>query len=149
MRGRRMLFKSVLATGLVLLMLVQLMAPIASQSMTSTPVLADESVIEYTLPTNLEHGHDLAGQTIDIEGMTELLVRPDSSIDMWMSEVLVSGTAGELSPPSVYLAENGSSYVCWMNAQGEVRMGTYTSTGVFSESSSILSILRWESLVVP
>ena len=134
MRGRRMLFKSVLATGLVLLMLVQLMAPIASQSMTSTPVLADESVIEYTLPTNLEHGHDLAGQTIDIEGMTELLVRPDSSIDMWMSEVLVSGTAGELSPPSVYLAENGSSYFCWMNAQGEVRMGTYTSTGVFSES---------------
>ena len=46
MRGRRMLFKSVLATGLVLLMLVQLMAPIASQTMTSTPVLADESVIE-------------------------------------------------------------------------------------------------------
>ena len=90
MREERTLFKSVLPVGLALLMLVQLMAPITSQTMTSEPVLSEDSTIDYTLPSNLDHGHDLAGQTIDLEGMTELLVRQDSSIDMWISEVLVS-----------------------------------------------------------
>ncbi|MGB1566969.1 MAG: hypothetical protein ACPHBQ_00670, partial [Candidatus Poseidoniaceae archaeon] len=100
----------VLSTGLVLLLLVQLMSPLTSQTMTGEPVLSEQIVADLTLPSNLEHGHDLAGQTIDLEGMTEVLVRSDSSIDMWMSEVLVSGTTSNLSPPSVYLAENGSSY---------------------------------------
>ena len=107
MREGRTLFKSVLSTGLVLLMLVQTMAPFASQTMYSEPVLSEELTIDYTLPSNLNHGHDLAGQTIDLEGMTELLVRQDSSIDMWMSELLVSGDSNNMSAPSVYLAENG------------------------------------------
>ncbi|CAI8294281.1 MAG: Alpha-agarase [Euryarchaeota archaeon UBA443] len=134
MREERTLFKSVLPVGLALLMLVQLMAPITSQTMTSEPVLSEDSTIDYTLPSNLDHGHDLAGQTIDLEGMTELLVRQDSSIDMWMSEVLVSGDSNNLSEPSVYLAENGSSYFCWMNDQGQVKMGVFTSEGSFSDS---------------
>ena len=133
MREQRMLSKSVLSAGLVLLMLAQLLAPIVSQSMPSEQVLSGSKSIEYTLPTNLEHGHDLGGQTIDLEGMSELLVRQDSSIDMWMSELLVSGTSSNLSSPSVYVAENGSSYLCWMNGEGEVRMGVFTSEGVFSD----------------
>ena len=112
MRGERMLFKSVLSTGLILLMLLQLMAPLASQSSFSDSVLEDVLYVEHTLPENLEHGHDLGGQNIDLEGMTEVLVRQDSSIDMWMSELLVSGDSSNLSTPSVYLAENGSSYFC-------------------------------------
>ena len=64
-------------------MLAQLLAPIVSQSLSSEQVLPESKSIEYTLPTNLEHGHDLGGQTIDLEGMSELLVRQDSSIDMW------------------------------------------------------------------
>ena len=134
MRGERTLFKSVLSSGLVLLMLLQLMTPLASHTMPSESVLGEDNLLEYTLPSQLEHGHDLAGQTIDLEGMTELLVRQDSSIDMWMSEVLVSGTPSDLSRPSVYLAENGSSYFCWMNNLGEVRMGVRTSAGVFTDS---------------
>ena len=134
MRGERTLFKSVLSSGLILLMLLQLMTPLASHTMPSDSVLSDENVPEFTLPSELEHGHDLAGQTIDLEGMTEVLVRQDSSIDMWMSEVLISGTPSDLSRPSVYLAENGSSYFCWMNNLGEVRMGVRTSAGVFSDS---------------
>ena len=134
MRGERTLFKSVLSSGLVLLMLLQLMTPLASHTMPSESVLGEDNLLEYTLPSELEHGHDLAGQTIDLEGMTELLVRQDSSIDMWMSEVLVSGTPSDLSRPSVYLAENGSSYFCWMNNLGEVRMGVRTSAGVFTDS---------------
>ena len=134
MRKERMLSKSVLSTGLVLLMLVQLLAPILSQSTSSEPLLTEESSVEYTLPNNLNHGHDLGGQTIDLEGMTELLVRQDSSIDMWMKEVLVPGASGELSSPSVFLAENGSSYFCWMNNLGEVRMGVLTSGGIFTDS---------------
>lgn len=134
MREGRTLFKSVLSTGLVLLMLVQLMGPIASQSLSSGPVLLEELEANYTLPNDLQHGHDFAGRTIDAEGISDLLVRQDSSIDMWMSEVLVTGNSGERSTPSVYLAENGSKYICWMNAQGEVHMGVYTSSGVFSDS---------------
>ena len=134
MRGERMLFKSVLSTGIILLMLLQLMAPMASHSAPSGLVLEEELYVEHTLPENLEHGHDLGGQNIDLEGMTEVLVRQDSSIDMWMSELLVSGDSNNLSTPNVYFAENGSSYFCWMNDMGEVRMGVRTSSGAFSNS---------------
>ena len=34
----------------------------------------------------------------------------------------------------MYFAENGSSYYCWMNDLGEVRMGIRTSSGTFSDS---------------
>ena len=134
MGGERMLFKSVLSSGLVLLMLAQLMGPIVSHSTSAQPVLSEESPINSTLPSNLQYGHDLGGQTIDVEGMSNLLVRQDSSIDMWMSEVLVSGTSGDLSPPNVFLAENGSRYICWMNGLGEIHMGVLTSSGAFSDS---------------
>ena len=134
MGGERMLFKSVLSSGLVLLMLAQLMGPIVSHSTSVQPVLSEESPINSTLPSNLQYGHDLGGQTIDVEGMSNLLVRQDSSIDMWMSEVLVSGTSGDLSPPNVFLAENGSRYICWMNGLGEIHMGVLTSSGAFSDS---------------
>ena len=134
MRRERTLCESVLSFGLVLLLLVQLMAPIGIQTATEEAILSETNLVDLTLPSNLEHGHDLAGQTIDVEGMTELLVRPDSSIDMWMSNVLVEGSISNLSTPSVYLAENGSSYFCWMNDLGEVRMGIYTAAGVFSHS---------------
>ena len=126
MRRERMLFKSVLSTGLVLLMVLQLMAPFAVQSERSESVLEELLDAEYTLPENLEHGHDLGGQLIDLEGMTEVLVRQDSSIDMWMREHLISGDSSNLSTPSVYFAENGSSYYCWMNDLGEVSMGIRT-----------------------
>ena len=129
-----MLCESVLSFGLVLLLLVQLMAPLGVQTATEEVILSETNPVDLTLPSNLEHGHDLAGQTIDMEGMTELLVRSDSSIDMWMSNVLVEGTFSNLSTPSVYLAENGSSYFCWMNDLGEVRMGIHTAAGVFSHS---------------
>ena len=46
----------------------------------------------------------------------------------------VSGDSNNLSEPSVYLAENGSSYFCWMNDQGQVKMGVFTSEGSFSDS---------------
>ena len=134
MRRERTLCESVLSFGLVLLLLVQLMAPLGIQTATEEVILSETNPVDLTLPSNLEHGHDLAGQTIDVEGMTELLVRSDSSIDMWMSNVLVEGTFSNLSTPSVYLAENGSSYFCWMNDLGEVRMGIYTAAGVFSHS---------------
>jgi len=134
MRRERTLCKSVLSFGLVFLLLIQLMAPLGIQTTTEGLVLSESTPVDLTLPSNLEHGHDLAGQTIDVEGMTELLVRSDSSIDMWMSDVLVAGSANNLSPPSVYLAENGSSYICWMNDLGEVRMGIYTAAGIFSHS---------------
>ena len=115
-------------------MLLQLMAPMASHSAPSGLVLEEELYVEHTLPENLEHGHDLGGQNIDLEGMTEVLVRQDSSIDMWMSELLVSGDSNNLSTPNGYFAENGSSYFCWMNDLGEVRMGVRTSSGAFSNS---------------
>ena len=134
MRRERTLCESVLSFGLVMLLLVQLMAPLGIQTMTEEPLLPESVRVDLTLPSNLEHGHDLAGQTIDVEGMTELLVRSDSSIDMWMSDVLVAGSTSNLSTPSVYLAENGSSYFCWMNDLGEVRMGIYTADGTFSHS---------------
>ena len=134
MRRERTLCESVLSFGLVLLLLVQLMAPLGIQTATEETILSETNLVDLTLPSNLEHGHDLAGQTIDVEGMTELLVRSDSSIDMWMSNVLVEGTTSNLSTPSVYLAENGSSYFCWMNDLGEVRMGIYTAAGIFSHS---------------
>ena len=134
MRRERTLCESVLSFGLVTLLLVQLMAPLGIQTMTEEPLLPESVRVDLTLPSNLEHGHDLAGQTIDVEGMTELLVRSDSSIDMWMSDVLVAGSTSNLSTPSVYLAENGSSYFCWMNDLGEVRMGIYTADGTFSHS---------------
>ena len=126
MRRERTLCESVLSLGLVLLLLVQLMAPLGIQTVTDEAILSETSLVDLTLPSNLEHGHDLAGQTIDVEGMAELLVRSDSSIDMWMSSVLIEGSISNLSTPSVYLAENGSSYFCWMNDLGEVRMGIYT-----------------------
>ena len=134
MREGRTLFKSGLSSGLVLLMLFQLMAPFVSQMGPSEAVLDGEIRTEHSFPSTMEHGHDLAGQTIDLEGMTEVLVRQDSSIDMWMSDVVVSGTPSDLSAPSVFLAENGSSYLCWMNALGEIRMGILSSNGDFSES---------------
>ena len=134
MRRERTLCESVLSFGLVSLLLVQLMAPLGFQTATEEAILSETILVDLTLPSNLEHGHDLAGQTIDVEGMTELLVRSDSSIDMWMSDVLVAGSVSNLSTPSVYLAENGSSYFCWMNALGEVRMGIYTAERVFSHS---------------
>ena len=81
MRRERTLCESVLSFGLVLLLLVQLMAPIGIQTATEEAILSETNLVDLTLPSNLEHGHDLAGQTIDVEGMTELLVRSDSSID--------------------------------------------------------------------
>ena len=67
MREERTLCKSVLSAGLVLLLLVQLLAPFGSQAMTEEQVLAEQTLPDFTLPSNMEHGHDLAGQTIDLE----------------------------------------------------------------------------------
>ena len=100
MRRERTLCESVLPFGLVLLLLVQLMAPLGTQTVTEEAILSETNLVDLTLPSSLEHGHDLAGQTIDVEGMTELLVRPDSSIDMWMSDVLVDGTFSSLRYPA-------------------------------------------------
>ena len=96
MRRERTLCESVLSFGLVSLLLVQLMAPLGFQTATEEAILSETILVDLTLPSNLEHGHNLAGQTIDVEGMTELLVRPDSSIDMWMSDVLVAGSVNNL-----------------------------------------------------
>ena len=80
-------FQVGLSTGLVLLMVLQLMAPFAAQSERS------ESVWKSYLMQSIRFRESgtwarLGGQLIDLEGMTEVLVRQDSSIDMWMREHL-------------------------------------------------------------
>ena len=81
--------------------------------------------------------------------MTELLVRSDSSIDMWMSNVLVEGIFSNLSTPSVYLAENGSSYFCWMNDLGEVRGYLHGCRRLFTDTHRCCWVPPMGSLDVP
>ena len=63
------------------------MAPLGIQTAATEEVLHPETnLVDLTLPSNLEHGHDLAGQTIDVEGMTELLVQASGFIHRYVDE---------------------------------------------------------------
>ena len=100
--------KGVLATLLTALMMVQLFAPMGGVFNSQTEVLEDSIKQLDTLPNTMAFGHDLAGQNLDIEGMTNLVVRQDSSVDNWLTEILHDNASTNLSEPDMYLAEDGT-----------------------------------------
>ena len=126
--------KRVLATLLTLLMMVQLFAPMGGDFNPQSIALEDASKPMDTLPGTLSFGHDLAGQNLDIEGLSNLAVRQDSSIDNWMTEMLHDNASTDLSEPDMYLTEDGTVYLCWMDSTGSVYMGTRNSSGEFTTS---------------
>ena len=126
--------KGVLATLLTALMMVQLFAPMGGEFNSQTVVLEDSIKPQDTLPSTMSFGHDLAGQNLDIEGMSNLVVRQDSSIDNWMTEILHDNATANLSEPDMYLAEDGTVYLCWMDSTGSVFMGKRNSSGEFTTS---------------
>ena len=126
--------KGVLATLLTALMMVQLFAPMGGEFNSQTVVLEDSIKPQDTLPSTMSFGHDLAGQNLDIEGMTNLVVRQDSSIDNWVTEILHDNASTNLSEPDMYLADDGTVYLCWMDSTGSVFMGKRNSSGEFTTS---------------
>lgn len=110
--------KRVLATLLTVLMMVQLFAPMGGDFNPQSIALDDAVEPMGTLPGTLTFGHDLGGQNIDIEGMSNLVVRQDSSIDNWMTEMLHDNASTNLSEPDMYLTEDGTVYLCWMDSTG-------------------------------
>ena len=126
--------KGVLATLLTVLMMVQLFAPMGGEFNSQTEALEDSIKPLDTLPNAMSFGHDLAGQNLDIEGMSNLVVRQDSSIDNWMTELLHDNASTNLSEPDMYLAEDGTVYLCWMDSTGSVFMGKRNSSGEFTSS---------------
>ena len=100
--------KGVLATLLTVLMLVQLFVPMGGEFNSQSVALEDSVVPLETLPSTLSFGHDLAGQNIDLEGMSNLAVRQDSSIDSWITENLYDNTSANLSEPDMHLTEDGT-----------------------------------------
>ena len=126
--------KRVLATLLTVLMMVQLFAPMGGDFNPQSIALDDALEPMDTLPGTLTFGHDLAGQNIDIEGMSNLIVRQDSSIDNWMTEILHDNASSNLSEPDMYLTEDGTVYLCWMDSTGSVYMGVRNSSGAFTTS---------------
>ena len=126
--------KGVLATLLTVLMMVQLFAPMGGEFNSQTEALEDSIKPLDTLPNAMLFGHDLAGQNLDIEGMSNLVVRQDSSIDNWMTELLHDNASTNLSEPDMYLAEDGTVYLCWMDSTGSVFMGKRNSSGEFTSS---------------
>gem|GEM_PF-3619768 len=65
--------KGVLATLLTVLMMVQLFAPMGGEFNSQTVALEDSFKPLETLPNTMSFGHDLAGQSLDIEGMSNLM----------------------------------------------------------------------------
>ena len=126
--------KRVLATLLTVLMMVQLFAPMGGDFNPQSIALDDAVEPMATLPGTLTFGHDLGGQNIDIEGMSNLVVRQDSSIDNWMTEMLHDNASTNLSEPDMYLTEDGTVYLCWMDSTGSVYMGIRNSSGAFTTS---------------
>jgi len=126
--------KGVLAALLTALMLVQLFAPIGGEYNRLSVDLEDLVKPSDSLPNTLSFGHDLAGQNIDIEGMSNLEVRQDSSIDSWMTDILYDNASANLSEPDMHLTEDGTVYLCWMDSTGSVFMGKRNSTGEFTTS---------------
>jgi hypothetical protein len=126
--------RGVLATLLTVLMMVQLFAPMGGEFNSQTEALDDSTKASEALPNAMSFGHDLAGQNLDIEGMSNLVVRQDSSIDNWMTELLHDNASTNLSEPDMYLAEDGTVYLCWMDSTGSVFMGKRNSSGEFTSS---------------
>lgn len=126
--------KGVLASVLTILMMVQLFAPLGGEFNSQSATLEDSVMPLETLPSSLSFGHDLAGQSIDLEGMSNLAVRQDSSIDSWMTENLHNNASTNLSQPDIHLSEDGTVYLCWMDSTGAVFMGLRNSTGEFTSS---------------
>ena len=126
--------KGVLAALLTALMMVQLFAPIGGEYNHLSVDLEDLVKPSDALPNTLSFGHDLAGQNIDIEGMSNLEVRQDSSIDSWMTDILYVNASANLSEPDMHLTEDGTVYLCWMDSTGSVFMGKRNSTGEFTTS---------------
>ena len=126
--------KGVLATLLTVLMLVQLFAPMGGEFNSQSVALEDSVEPLETLPGTLSFGHDLAGQNIDFEGMSNLAVRQDSSIDSWVTENLYDNASANLSEPDMHLTEDGTAYLCWMDSTGSVFMGKRNSSGAFTSS---------------
>ncbi|MGB2037615.1 MAG: hypothetical protein ACPHX8_04045 [Candidatus Poseidoniaceae archaeon] len=126
--------KGVLASVLTILMMVQLFAPLGGEFNSQSATLEDSVMPLETLPSSLSFGHDLAGQSIDLEGMSNLAVRQDSSIDSWITENLHNNASTNLSQPDIHLSEDGTVYLCWMDSTGAVFMGQRNSTGEFTSS---------------
>ena len=126
--------KGVLASVLTILMMVQLFAPLGGEFNSQSATLEDSVMPLETLPSTLSFGHDLAGQSIDLEGMSNLAVRQDSSIDSWITENLHNNASTNLSQPDIHLSEDGTLYLCWMDSTGAVFMGQRNSTGEFTSS---------------
>ncbi len=121
--------KSVL---LVSIFLLSLWAPfLAVNDVEDT--LDDAVARGFSGPFSLESGfgHDIAGTTLDVDGLVEASVREESMLDLWNTEALNVSFGEHHGTPDLKLTRSDKTHFCWSTQEGSVRTAIHR-TGVWA-----------------
>mgnify|MGYP001161365262 FL=1 len=80
------------------------------------------------------YGHDLAGGTIDVDGLVQVTVREESMLDMWTSEMLNLSFGEHHGTPDMKMTRHDKTHLCWSTEEGSVRTAIYRPGQVWTVS---------------
>ncbi|MDG1556624.1 MAG: hypothetical protein P8Q98_02370, partial [Candidatus Poseidoniaceae archaeon] len=125
-----------LALTITVLFLIQSLAPLASNSMPTSSLDAEQNVLQSSehVPFSNGYGHDFAGVQLDFDGLVQGAVREESGLNTWVEStdsIFDNSTPGT---PDLVLARGEYVNLCWTTAEGEVHYATQASNGSWNDA---------------
>lgn len=120
---------------LVFLFLAALCSPMM-ENPSLIDALEDDPDVRRNAPFSLSsgYGHDLAGTTVNVDGLVNAVVREESMFDSWMSHELNNSSVEHHGTPDMELTRHDNEHYCWSTEEGPVRTATYRPSGQWTSS---------------
>ncbi len=121
--------------GLVVLFLLSLLSPLLMNPV-DAPTLDEPTEVGFSGPFTLAsgYGHDLAGSTLDVDGLVGATVREESMLDLWETEGLNVSFGEHHGTPDMKLTRHDKAHLCWSTQEGTVRTAVHRPTGTWTTS---------------
>ncbi|MEL0312478.1 MAG: VCBS repeat-containing protein [Candidatus Poseidoniales archaeon] len=121
--------------SLVVLFLLSLLSPLLMNPV-DAPTLDEPTEVGFSGPFTLAsgYGHDLAGSTLDVDGLVGATVREESMLDLWETEGLNVSFGEHHGTPDMKLTRHDKAHLCWSTQEGTVRTAVHRPTGTWTTS---------------
>ncbi|MGB2372771.1 MAG: hypothetical protein ACPIA6_03640, partial [Poseidonia sp.] len=121
--------------GLVVLFLLSLLSPLQMNPV-DAPSLDEPAEVGFSGPFTMAsgYGHDLAGSTLDVDGLVGATVREESMLDLWETEGLNVSFGEHHGTPDMKLTRHDKAHLCWSTQEGTVRTAVHRPTGTWTTS---------------
>ncbi len=123
------------SVSLVVLFLLSLLSPLLMNPV-DAPTLDEPTEVGFSGPFTLAsgYGHDLAGSTLDVDGLVGATVREESMLDLWETEGLNVSFGEHHGTPDMKLTRHDKAHLCWSTQEGTVRTAVHRPTGTWTTS---------------